>query len=77
MTTLLLIIAAIILPAMMVILILSMNEFEKKTKALGEFMVKRYTIVPKQIEKQIEENTGIHSEGNKIVSTIKIPNANG
>ncbi len=57
MNTILLILAAIVLPASMLILTLSMNEFEKKTKALGDFMLKRYTIEPKSSEKEDEENS--------------------
>jgi hypothetical protein len=46
MTVFLLIIAALILPITMLVLSLSMNEFEKKTKDLGNVITKRYTYEP-------------------------------
>ncbi len=46
MTIVLLVLAAIILPATMLVLSLSVNDFEKRVRTLVDIMVKRYTIEP-------------------------------
>jgi hypothetical protein len=46
MTVALLILAALVLPASMLFLSLSVNDFEKHAKALVDILVKRYTIEP-------------------------------
>jgi hypothetical protein len=46
MTTVLLILAALILPATMLVLTLSINEFEKNCRQLGEILEKRYSYEP-------------------------------
>lgn len=46
MTLFLVIIAGLVLPLSMLILSLSMNEFEKSTTALTALLIKRFTIEP-------------------------------
>jgi hypothetical protein len=55
MNVVLLILAALILPATMVVLSVCMNELEKNTKALGDLLLKRYTIEPKKSTEQADK----------------------
>jgi hypothetical protein len=46
MTAILLILIALVLPAVLLYLTVSTNEFEKSTRALATFIQKRYVYVP-------------------------------
>lgn len=62
MTTFLLIIAALVLPLTMLVLTLSMNEFEKNTRALSQILIKRFTLEPPKKTTGKKKPTGMATD---------------